>query len=194
VIINPAVSITTTSLANWTFNQGGYSQTISASGGTGTKTFAVTSGTLPNGLTLSSVGVLSGLPTAPGTFSFAITVTDAVGASKAQSYLLTINPALAFTTTTLAGWTVNRTGYAQTVSATGGTGSRSFAETGTLPPGMHFTTAGVLSGTPTTVGSYTFTGNVTDTVGASASNSFTAVINPVLVITTTSLPNWRYCQ
>ena len=42
VTINPAVTITTTTLANWTAGQAGYSQTISATGGTGAMTFATT--------------------------------------------------------------------------------------------------------------------------------------------------------
>ncbi len=53
----------TPSLPNWTVNQPGYSQTITATGGTGSVTFAVTAGTLPTGLTLSSAGALAGTPT-----------------------------------------------------------------------------------------------------------------------------------
>lgn len=55
-----------------------YSASLSAmvSGGTAPYTWAVTSGTLPAGITLSSVGTLSGTPTAAGTFTFSVTVTD----------------------------------------------------------------------------------------------------------------------
>jgi hypothetical protein len=53
-----------------------YSQTITASGGTGPYTFAVTAGTLPVGLTLSAAGVLSGTMTAIAPTSFTITATD----------------------------------------------------------------------------------------------------------------------
>jgi hypothetical protein len=60
-------------------------QTLAATGGTGTKTFAVTSGTLPTGLTLSSVGALTGTPTAAGTFNFTVTATDTVSATGAQA-------------------------------------------------------------------------------------------------------------
>ena len=64
------MSITTTSLSNWTINRPGYSQQIFASGGTppSGETFAITSGSAPTGLTLSSSGVLSGTPTATGPF------------------------------------------------------------------------------------------------------------------------------
>ena len=70
------VSITTTTLPNAAINTA-YSQTLSAFGGTTPYTWSVDSGsTLPAGLTLSSAGVLSGTPTAAGTDTFSVTVTD----------------------------------------------------------------------------------------------------------------------
>jgi len=78
-----------------------YSQTITASGGTGTYTFAVTAGTLPTGLTLSSAGVLSGSPIALGTFNFTVTATDSSGGSGpfmgSQAYSITINNGMSVT-------------------------------------------------------------------------------------------------
>ena len=54
-----------------------YSQTVSASGGTAPyRFFQVTSGALPAGLTLSIGGVLSGTPTAGGSFTFTVQTTD----------------------------------------------------------------------------------------------------------------------
>src|SRR5437588_5986201 len=60
VTINPAVSITTATLANWDVGVAGYSQSVSAVGGTGVKTFARSAGALPGGLSLASGGVLAG--------------------------------------------------------------------------------------------------------------------------------------
>jgi hypothetical protein len=177
VVINPAVKITTTTLANWTVNRSGYSQTISATGGTGAKTFATSSGTLPSGLSLNTSGVLAGTPSAAGTYNFTVTATDTVGATASQSYTVTINPVVTITTSSLASGTVNQAGYSQTVSASGGTGALSFNASGTLPPGLTLSSAGVLSGTPSTAGSFTFTVTATDSVGATGSKSFTVVIN-----------------
>jgi hypothetical protein len=72
-----------------------YSQTITASGGTAPYSFAVTAGTLPTGLTLTSAGVLSGTPTVSSTFNFTVTATDASTGSGAPysgsfAYSLTI--------------------------------------------------------------------------------------------------------
>ena len=73
---------------------GPYSQTLTATGGTGPYTWAITGGTQPAGLTLSSAGVLSGTPGAAVASSFTVTATDA--ASQTVSKLFT----LSITTTT----------------------------------------------------------------------------------------------
>ena len=76
----------------------------------------------------------------------------------------------------LPDWVVNEPGYNQTITASGGMGSVTFSSSGTLPPGLMLSTAGVLSGTPTTAGTYMFTVTATDTVGASVSQSYTVTI------------------
>ena len=48
---------------------------------------------------------------------------------------------------------------------------------------------GLISGTPTTDGTYQFTVQVTDSVGGSATQAYTIMIGPVLAITTISLPD-----
>jgi len=59
---------------------------LSSAGGAGSKTFALTAGTLIAGLTLNSAtGVISGTPTAAGSASIVVTVTDANGASVATN-------------------------------------------------------------------------------------------------------------
>lgn len=63
---------------------------LSASGGVGAYTFAVTSGSLPNGLSLSAAGVLSGTTTAANTFTFTVTATDSYGNSGSRSYTITV--------------------------------------------------------------------------------------------------------
>jgi hypothetical protein len=67
-----------------------YSQQITASGGAAPYTFSVLSGTLPAGLTLSSSGLLSGTPTAPGTSTIEIRATDGAGCPGLITYTMTI--------------------------------------------------------------------------------------------------------
>lgn len=67
-----------------------YDQTVTASGGTAPYTYAVTSGALPDGLTLSPGGALSGTPTASGSFTFTITTTDANDCPGSLGYTVQI--------------------------------------------------------------------------------------------------------
>ncbi|RMA59812.1 putative Ig domain-containing protein [Acidovorax sp. 100] len=59
-----------------------YSGQIQVTGGTGPYTFAINSGTLPPGMSLSASGMLVGTPTAPGSYVLVIQVTDANGLSS----------------------------------------------------------------------------------------------------------------
>src|SRR5450830_859453 len=72
-----------------------YSQQFSTSGGTSGYTYVVESGTLPTGLNLSASGLLSGTPTATGTFNFVLKSTDSTGGggpyAKTISISMTIN-------------------------------------------------------------------------------------------------------
>ncbi|WP_162258305.1 autotransporter domain-containing protein, partial [Frateuria sp. Soil773] len=70
-----------------------YSQALSASGGNGSYGYAVTSGALPAGLSLSGSGLLSGTPTVSGSFSFTVTATDGLHFTGAQAYTLAIGVA-----------------------------------------------------------------------------------------------------
>jgi hypothetical protein len=70
-----------------------YSESLTATGGSGSYTFKVTSGALPGGLTLNPDGTLTGTPTAAGEFTFTIQATDSDGFTGNQSYTLTINKA-----------------------------------------------------------------------------------------------------
>src|SRR6478609_2283295 len=73
-----------------------FSQTFTASLGTGPYTYAVTGGALPTGLSLSTAGVLSGTPTVPGDYSFTITATDSAAAPANEgfaAYTMTVRAA-----------------------------------------------------------------------------------------------------
>jgi uncharacterized protein YhjY with autotransporter beta-barrel domain len=155
--------ITPTTLSNGTVASA-YSATLAATGCIGPCTFAVTAGALPAGVTLSSAGALSGTPTAGGTFNFTMTATDA-GAGNvtaSQGYTLII---AAPTVTSASTLTAARRGfaYSQTLVGSGGTGPYTFAlQTGPLPAGITLSSAGVVSGTPTVIGSFPILVRVTD--------------------------------
>jgi hypothetical protein len=94
------------------------------------------------------------------------------------------------TTESLPDWTADHPGYDETLTATGGTGPLSYSVSdGALPPGLTLDPDGVISGTPTTPGSFTFTIAVTDTTGATDSRPYTVAVNEPLVLGPPTLPD-----
>ena len=67
-----------------------YLNNMVASGGTPPYTYAVTGGALPNGLSMSSAGVISGTPTLLGIYSWTTTATDSVGAIAREDCGITV--------------------------------------------------------------------------------------------------------
>jgi hypothetical protein len=168
-----------------------FRQTFTASGGTSPYTFTVSSGALPAGLSLSTAGTLSGTPTAAGSFTFAVTAKDAAtprAHSGSLSYTLTVNAAtIALSPTTLPAGKVAGA-YSQTIRASGGTAPYTYAvASGTLPAGLTLNaTTGVISGTPTALGTSHFTIKATDSstgTGSpfSGSHSYALTVTPAFV-------------
>ncbi|NTF34444.1 hemagglutinin [Rhizobium skierniewicense] len=81
--------------------------------------------------------------------------------------------------------------YSQTLTASGGTAPYTFAvSAGTLPAGLSFSAAGVLSGTPTSSGSFNFTATAIDSgTPTSGNRAYTlTVASPTVILSATSLP------
>jgi len=169
------VAITTVSLAAGTTSTA-YSQTLTSTGGTGAHTWSLTSGSLPNGLTLSSGGLISGSPTATGSFTFEVTATDTESESASKSFTVSVADPVSVTTSSLPSG-VTGTAYSQSMAATGGTGTFTWARTaGTLPNGLTLNAAGLLSGTPTAGGTFSFTVTATDGAGRTGSKAMTMTV------------------
>ena len=189
VVDGPALSLSPTSLPNGTGGQA-YTQNLSTSGGVAPYSYAVTAGALPTGMTLSSTGALSGTPTATGSASFTVTVTDQHGFQGSQAYTLAVDaPTITLDPATLPHGTGGQA-YTQTLTASGGTASYSYAVTaGTLPAGLVLSPTGVLSGTPTASGSFNVTVTATDQYDFQGSQAYTLVIDaPAIAIAPATLP------
>ncbi|MHB1056908.1 MAG: putative Ig domain-containing protein [Rhodanobacter sp.] len=185
----PAIDVTPATLPSGTGGQA-YTQNLSSSGGAAPYTYAVTAGTLPAGLTLSSAGALSGTPTASGSFNFTVTATDQHGFQGALAYTFVVNaPTIAITPATLPAGT-GGVAYSQTLSSSGGNGGYTYSlSAGALPPGIALSSAGTVSGTPTTAGTYHFTITATDGFGFTGDQAYTFDVNaPSIAITPATLP------
>lgn len=177
-VLCPQITITPATLPNGTAGTSYGPVNLMANGGTAPYSFAVTGGTLPSMLTLTTGGQLSGVLMQTGSFTFTVTVTDAYGCKGEIVYKLnvdcgtiSIQPA----GPTLPDATIN-TSYnpAQTFTASGGCGQYTFSIAGgALPPGLSLNpTTGALSGTPTQVGTYSFTVKVVDKCGCMATRDY----------------------
>ena len=185
----PEISISTLSPLPPATAGSPYSESISVSGGSTPYTFSVTSGSLPPGILLNPLtGVLSGTPTIAGTYSFVITVTDVNGCMASMTYSLSVN-CFTITTTTLATGETNFP-YTQTINVSGGVAPLKFSVTGgSLPPGLLLNAiTGVISGTPSAAGVYNFNITATDSVGCTASMTYSLIVDCPTITFNTSSP------
>ena len=164
-----------------------YSQTLTATGGTSPYTWSVSVGSLPSGLTLSpSSGAISGSLTAGGTFNFTVTVTDSASVTASKAFSISVAALLAISTQPALPSGGVGTPYTQALTAVGGTAPYTWqVSAGSLPGGLSLSpSSGTISGTPTSVGNFTFTVEVTDNNSFSTTKAFTLSIVSALTITT----------
>ncbi len=181
--------IITETLPDWTESVA-YSQQLMAEGGSSALFWTDKNGDLVGtGLTLSGLGLLSGIPTTAGPISFTAHVVDKMEKQDEQLLSFTINPAVEITSASLPDWTMNCP-YSQQLTATGGTGDLTWEDKndGLSGKGLTLSPEGLLSGTPSVSGPVDFIAEASDQVGSQDEQPFDFTINDELVITTQSLP------
>lgn len=143
--------------------------------GTNPKTWSITSGTLPTGMTFSSSGLLSGTPTATSSGSIQFTATNAIGSAN-TSLSLTVSAGGGSVANGVTALQIGVKGlnypdplnpYSSGIYFPPYSGV-TWSYTGSLPTGMNFTSDGYLYGTPSTTGQYPITFTTTN---GSATNS-----------------------
>jgi large repetitive protein len=143
-----------------------YFHKIDLEGGCKGKVVTVGPGNLPPGLQLvgsqddlsdDSNWRIQGTPTQAGSFNFGLTATDICKSSPPyRDFTIVINPKVTITTPALAPIIVNAP-YRVQLTATGTSSATWSLAGGSLPPGISLASSGLLAGTPTTVGAWTFT-------------------------------------
>jgi hypothetical protein len=167
-----------------------YTARLEASGGKPPLAYSASAGTLPPGLSLESSGALSGTPSAPGTFTFEASVTDAYGAVARASFTIEVrNGAPVLVTEVLPSAFVTQP-YRFTLTVAGGNPPYTWSRVqGAFPAGISLSASGELSGTPSSLGTSAFTLEVRDALGQAAQKAFTLAVLSQLAITTTALPD-----
>ncbi|WP_410816491.1 putative Ig domain-containing protein [Micromonospora sp. 050-3] len=168
-----------------------YNTQLTVNGGTGPFVWSVSAGSLPPGVTLNaSTGLLSGTPTLGGNYSFTVRVVDTFGqaAIRTVSLGITASPTLTFPPPPPGQVGIP---YSNQLTVNGGTAPFVWSvSAGTLPPGLTLNAStGLLSGTPTTAGSSSFTVRVVDAAGQQATQPVTLVITtgPLVVVKTSNV-------
>src|SRR5438552_6917192 len=183
-----------------------YSKQLNGAGGCGPALpyqYTLIGGTMPPGVSLSFNGLVSGTPTLAGSYSFWVNLSDqnpptaewcrpaeaqrqftitVVGGGGTQPVPLSIVPTvLAPKATTL------NTPYSFQLTAQGGGTQTWSLQSGSLPSGMQLSRSGLLAGTPTVTGDFTFKVQVSDGTRI-ATQTYTLTVVSALKIAPVTVP------
>lgn len=184
--VDPTLLIVTTSPLTSGTVGAAYSLQLSASGGTGTRSWSLAAlSALPAGLTLSSTGLISGTPTTSGTATFSVVVQDSASPPRtaSRSFSLTINPAFEIITASPLTPATRDAPYLVTLTAAGNRGTVTWSlnpGSPPLPTGLVLDgSTGQISGTPTVSGTSNFTLRASDSgpPAAFTTKNFQLVVN-----------------
>lgn len=183
------VTITSSTFPVGVVNQTYGATSLAATGGSGGFSWAIIAGSLPPGLSLAPTGLLSGSPTASGTFTFTVKATDSSGSSMLLPLAIQINPALAISTKAVPAG-IQGVAYSANLTAINGSGNYTWTtlNSAALPPGISLSAAGLLAGTPTSAGTFTFTAQVSDGI-SSLSQQYSLAVGAVLSSPVSTLPS-----
>jgi hypothetical protein len=195
VSLPAAPAITTTTLPNGTIGAA-YNQAVAFSGGHGPFTWSISAGALPAGLSLNAVtGAIAGNASVIGVSNFTVKLVDSSNPPQSASQTLSITVVsgpLLVVGATLPTGAVSDIYQTTNLGASGGLPPYTWSiSVGSLPAGLALNTStGAITGTPTgPTGTANFTAQVKDSTNATATGNFSIVVNPVLSVSTSSLPN-----
>lgn len=154
----PSIMIEPVTLPSAT-NGVAYTHSLAASGGTAPYSYTIVSGSLPSTMSMNGAGVITGTSGTNGSYNFTVRATDAQGCQGTATLRLAVCPPFNITTASpLPAGTQDVVYSSVTLAASGGTPPYSNWRiySGNFPPGLGLTSGGVISGTPTASGTYTF--------------------------------------
>jgi len=153
-----------------------FSATQTATGGNGTFTWALASGSAPAGLELAPDGTISGTPAAPGRFAFVMHVTDGEGRVATVDATLLVAPKFEITSLKLKPAKAGAA-YRATITTVGGVAPAVWSVRGKLPAGVTFgKRLHLFIGTPRKPGKFRVTVQAVDALGATTRKTLTLVV------------------
>lgn len=179
-----------------------YNLQLRALYGCDTYRWEITNGGLPDGLSISSSGLITGVAKSSTTVQPWVTVHDLTASEggppwcggdnhSERQFVFTINPGLSIQDQSVPGGTIGQP-YSKTLTAVAITsttqpGSPTTAswsiQSGSLPPGVTLSSEGALSGTPTAEGSFTFVVRATGGGGSVDTETETLVVRQPVAAT-----------
>lgn len=168
-----------------------YNQVLSVSGGVLPRTFRLSSGSLPLGVTLEAEGRIQGTPTEFGGFDFTVTVTDAENSADDQAlHLMILSLSPLILTSTIPKGRVDQV-YEARLEAGGGQPPYTWSmSAGRLPSGILLANDGSVVGTSTSAGNFAFTARVTDVADRRDEADLMLRVIAPLAIATTAVPHF----
>jgi uncharacterized protein (TIGR03437 family) len=191
-IVRPDFRITDTRLPTGRRGEA-YTHLLRTADGTAPYNFNLTQGSaLPQGLTLTQGGLISGTPLVSGDFNFSVSAIDAQAYTTTSTLTLNVAPArLGITTMSLPAPALGQI-YRQSILTSGGTAPFGFSLiAGVLPPGLSLAaTTGLIEGTPNAAGSYAFTVRVVDGASQTADQAYALTVSAAqpLSLSSSALP------
>lgn len=179
VEIAPALTIGGTYLAAATVGSPYPNFNAQASGGYQPRTFSISAGALPAGLSLNTAtGVISGTPTTQALYNATLRVTDADGSTAEMALEINVNGNITQSGAVPSIGTIGVAFTGDNLGSTGGAAPRSWSISfGAMPTGLALNgSTGDITGTPTVAGTYQFTVRVTEANGTWDQQGFTTVI------------------
>jgi hypothetical protein len=136
----------------------------------------------------SSSGLLSGTPTAEGSYTFVVRVTGGGGATDTETETLAVRQPLALNAPIGGAKAEIGVPFTGTPTATGGDGNYTWSITkGALPAGLTIAENGTISGAPTVAGRFPFTLTVADHESRSKSVDIVLIVAQRLAFKTLAL-------
>jgi subtilase family serine protease len=190
--VNTVVGVTSPGSQSWTQDVSISPVAVTASDTDSSQQLTYGATGLPAGLTIDRTsGVISGSPTQDGSGSITVTATDGTGSAGSTTFSYTVATGIIVTSPGPQSWSQSEAITPLQIAGSDTDSSKTLTYSSSdLPAGLSVSTAGVISGTPSTDGSGSITITATDGTPSEGSVTFAYVVNTVITVTSPGSQSW----